>query len=214
MMSLCAISASVQEGKTMQTEAFVSRALKEKLEPNDILRGGLITGMMETERRFQKNEILDSELMLAKRAMKAGMRIVMPLIKNSQCIFSGTVITGTLEGDIRDTEKDIISCLMQSLCLRVIDLGTSVPGIRFIEAAIKEKAQLIVCSTALTIFLPKMKSLVQAAARAGIRSKTKILLSGRPVTEWFCKSIDADMYAPDAILAADMAAEHCKRAVR
>ena len=93
--------------------------------------------------------------------------------------------------------------------LKVIDLGNSISYVHFIEAAIKEKAQIIVCSTGLTTFLPQMKALVQAAAKANIRKQTKILLSGGPVTEWFCKSIEADMYAPNLVQAADMAAEYC-----
>jgi methanogenic corrinoid protein MtbC1 len=161
MTNLKEISASVQESNLRKTEALVIRALKEKYPPADILREGLVSGIMEMEKRFQKNEILDSEVLIAERAMKAGLQILMPVLKKGQSTFLGTVITGTLEGDLRETEKDIISCLMQSLGLKVIDLGPSVPNIRFIDAAIEEKAQIIVCTTALTIFLPQMKSLVQ-----------------------------------------------------
>jgi len=205
------ISISIQEGNTRQTEALVTQALKENCPPEHILRKGLIVGMTEMEKRFRRNEILDSELVLAERATKAGLQILLPVFINRQSSFLGTVITGTLEGDIRESEKDIISCLMQSMGLMVIDLGISVSSVRFIEAAMEEKARIIACTTALTIFLPQMKSLVQAANQADIRGKTKILLSGAPVTEWFCKSIEADMYAPDPIRAAEIAAEYCRK---
>ena len=211
MTILSNISDSVQEGNTLQTENLVTQALKENCPPEDILRKGLVAGMMEMEKKFHKNEILDSEVLIAERTMKAGLQILMPVLRKRQSSFLGTVITGTLEGDIRETEKDIISYLMQIMGLKVIDLGASVSSIRFVEAAIEEKAHIISCTTSLTIFLPQMKSLVQTASQANIRGKTKILLSGGPVTEWFCKSIEADMYAPNPVRAAEIAAEHCKK---
>ena len=204
------ISWSVQSGDIKQTGELVGQAIKKKNPPAEILRHGLVAGMMEVQKRFCRDEILDSEVLIAEQAMNAGLQILMPLLKEDQKLPIGTVITGTLEGDIRETEKNIISILMQSLGLRVIDLGTSVSSIKLIEAAIEAKAQIIACTTTLTIFLPQMKSLVQAAAQANIRGRTKILLSGGPVTEWFCKSIEADMYAPDMVRAAEIAAEYCR----
>ena len=206
------IFASVQEGNARQTESLIINALKENCQPVDILNKGLVASMLELEKRFHKNEILDSEILIAEWAMKAGLQILMPLLRKGQLSFLGTVITGTLEGDIREIEKDILSYLMQSKGLKVIDLGTSVSNIHFVEAAIEERAEIIACNTALTVFMPQMKYLVQAANQADIRGKTKILLSGGPVTEWFCKSIEADMYAPDPIQAAEIAAEYCKKA--
>ena len=204
---------SVQEGNTRQTESFVISALKENYQPVDILNEGLVASMLELEKKFHKNETLDSEIMIAEWAMNAGLQILMPILKKGQISFTGTVITGTLEGDIREIEKDIFSYLMQSKGLKVIDLGTSVSNIRFIETAIEERAEIIACNTALTVFMPQMKQLVQAASQADIRGKTKILFSGGPVTEWFCKSIEADMYAPDLIQAAEIAAEYCSKTV-
>jgi len=211
MASLHDISTCVQSGKTTQTVALIREAIKENIPPGRILREALIESIMETEKRFHKNEILETEILVAERAMKAGLEVLMPFLNTAKEPPIGTVVAGTMEGDIRDIEKDIIVSLMQSLGLRVIDLGTSVPNIRFIECAMEEKANIITCTTALTTFLPQMKFLVQAADQAKIRGKTKILLSGGPVTEWFCKSIEADMYAPDLVQAAEMAAEYCKK---
>jgi 5-methyltetrahydrofolate--homocysteine methyltransferase len=211
MIELKEISRCVQSGNIKLTAALVTRALEENYPPDEILRKGLAAGIMETERRFRRNEILNAEVFIADQAMKAGLDILMPVFEKEQTKPIGTVIIGTMEGDIRETEKRVTSCLMRSLALRVIDLGTSVSCMRFIEAAIDEKAQIIACNANLTTFLPQMKALVQAANQANIRNRTKILLSGGSVTEWFCKSIDADMYAPDLIQAADMAADYCSR---
>ena len=211
MINMEKISISVQEGNTLQTVELVTAALQKKHPPAQVLKEGLAAGMIATEKRFSRNEIHDTEVLLAECAMKAGLNILMPVLEEGQTAFSGTVITGTLEGDIREIEKDILSCLLQSHGLNVVDLGVNVTNVQFIEAAIEEKAQVIACTTALTIFLPQMKSLVQAAAQADIRGKTRILLCGRPVTEWFCKSIEADMYASCLVQAAETAAEFCRK---
>ena len=210
MTILQSIFSSVQAGNTMLTELLVAQALDERYPPAEILRKGLAAGLIKTMKRFHLYEIFDSEVLLAERAVKAGIHILMPALEKTQGPSAETVITGTLEGDIREIEKDICSILMKSLGLKVIDLGTSVTNTRFVEAATEERARLLVCSTSLTTFLPQMKALVQAATQANIRTKTKILLSGAPVTEQFCKSIGADLYAPDVLLAADIAVDYCK----
>ena len=215
MTGLNKISASVQSGSARQTADLVSQAIKDKCPLDAILKEGLVSGMMEMEKKFHRNEVLDSQVHIADWAMKAGLEVLMPLLEEKKAATPEsppcTVITGTLEGDIRETEKNIMAIMMQSMGLNVIDLGTGVSPMRFVKTAADEKAQLIVCAAALTSFLPQMKSLVEAANRAMIRAKTKIMLSGRPVTEWFCKCIDADIYAPDLVQAAEMAAEYCKK---
>ena len=211
MVNLKDIFNSVESGDIGQTKDLVSGALEDNCPPDRILMEGLVAGMMETEIKFHRNEILDSEVLIAEQALKAGLQILMPHLMTGETPFIGTVITGTLEGDIHDTEKNLISTLMQCMGLKVIDLGTSVSNMRFIEAAMEEKANIIACTTSLTLFLPQMKSLVQAAGQANIRGRTKLLFSGGPVTEYFCKSIDADLYAPDLIRTAEIAAEYCRK---
>lgn len=211
MINPADISACIQSGSTRETGILVDRAIREKHPPVFILREGLAAGIIEMQKRYQRDEILDSELLISEIAFRAGLRRLKPVIETDRNGFSGTVITGTLEGDIRDTEKDLASCLMRSLGLNVIDLGTCVSSKSFIKAAVDEKARIIVCAVSLVSFLSQMEALVKAASQANIRPRTKILLSGGPVTEWFCKYIDADLYAPDLIQAADMAAEFCGR---
>ena len=205
------ISDSVQDGNTRQTAILVAQALDAQQPPADIIKDGLAAGMLEITRRYSKNEVMDSHVLVAGCAMKAGLKVLQPALENTQGTFLGTAITGTLEGDIREAEKDICVYLMKSRGLKVIDLGASVSNAKFVEAAIDERADIIVCNTSLTIFMPLMKSLVQTANQADIRARTKVLLSGGPVTELFCKSIEADMYAQGPIQAAEMAAEHCRK---
>ena len=211
MMILNDISVSVQEGNARRTEELVLKALRDQYSPVDILREGVAAGIIEARQKFQRGEILDSEVLISEWAMKAALGILMPVVTAGENPALGTVVTGTLEGDIREAEKDIIVCLMRSKGLAVVDLGTSVSAARFVEAAIAERADVIACNTALTVFMPQMKLLVQTALQADIRGKTKILLSGVPVSGCFCKSIDADMYAANPIQAAEIAAEHCRK---
>jgi methanogenic corrinoid protein MtbC1 len=205
------ISAAVQSGNIKLTEDLIAAALKDNVPPAVILKDGLAARVLEMKKKFREKEILDSEIIMAEKALEAGIDILMTDIKHEQESFIGTAVTGTVEGDIRETEKKIISAMARILNVSVIDLGTGVPAAGFINAAVKEKANVIVCTTDLTIFLPRMKELVQAATLAGVRGKIKILLSGAPVTEWFCKSIDADMYAPDPLQAAETAAGYCEK---
>ncbi|MCL2601334.1 MAG: cobalamin-dependent protein [Treponema sp.] len=205
------ISSSIQNGTIKQMEILITRALNENYPPNTILQEGVVAALIKMEKQCNRNEIFDTEILAAEWAMKAALEIIMPHVRNDADDFLGTIITGTLEGDIRETSKNIVSCLMQGQGLKVVDLGASVSTVRFIDTALEEKANIIACNAALTVFLPQMKLLVQAAAQADIRGKTKILLSGAPVTELFCKSIDADMYASDSIHAAKIAAEYCRK---
>ena len=211
MVTMHDISASVQSGESKRTEDLVKMALQENYSPEVILKNGLVPGFMEQKKKYRKNEIMDAEILISERAIKAGFRALKPVLENISSAHAGTVITGTFEGDLRDTEKNIILYLMKSLNIQVCDLGTSVSSINFINTAMEKKAGLIVGVTSLTTFLPQMKSLVQAAAQANIRPKTKILLTGGPVTEGFCKSIEADYYAPNLIMASEMAASLCRQ---
>jgi methanogenic corrinoid protein MtbC1 len=208
MTNLSEIAENVQAGKAKDVSRLVSRAINENYSIDCIVKEGLVAGMTVVDRRFQKNEISIPDLLIAERAMNLGIQIIQSYLSAMTTIRKGTVVVGTLEGDILEREKNLTSIMMQGLGLRVIDLGVSVSTGQLIAAAIEEKAQIIACSAALTTYMPQMKSLVQAAAAAQIRGTVKILISGGPVTVQFCRCIGADMYAPDVVSAAEMAAAY------
>jgi methanogenic corrinoid protein MtbC1 len=208
MVDLNDIAEHIQEGKAKEASKLIVQAINENHDIDCILKEGLIAGMTSVDRRFRKNEISVPELLVAERAMNMGIQIVKAHLNNREAAPKGTVVIGTLEGDILEREKNLTSIMMQGLGLKVIDLGVSVSTGQMISAAIEEKAQIIACSAALTTYLPQMKSLVQAAASAQIRDTVKILISGGPVTVQFCRCIGADMYAPDVVSAAEMAAAY------
>jgi methanogenic corrinoid protein MtbC1 len=208
MVDLNEIAKDIQTGKAKEASFLIGLAINENCAVDRIVREGLIAGMSTVERRFRKNEISIPDLLIAERAMNMGIQIIQSYLSRKTTNPKGTVIVGTLEGDILEREKNLTSIMMQGLGLRVIDLGVSVSTGQLIAAAIEEKAQIIACSATLTTYMPQMKSLVQAAASAQIHGAIKILISGGPVTIQFCRCIGADMYAPDAVSAAEMAAAY------
>ncbi|MDR3114573.1 MAG: cobalamin-dependent protein [Treponema sp.] len=209
MVDLHAIALSIQAGKAKETSELITQAVNENYPLEDILKQGLIAGMETVEQRFRRREICIPEVLVVERALNMGIKTITPYLQASETAGKGTVVIGTVKGDIQDTEKNLISVMMRGLGLRVIDLGAAVTSERFIQAAEQEKAKIIACTAARTTTMPQMKTLVQAVNSAGIRDQVKIMVSGDPVTERYCEVIGADLYAPDVVSAAEIAEAHC-----
>jgi methanogenic corrinoid protein MtbC1 len=212
MIDLEDISQSLQSGKARETSALITKAIQENYSVESILRHGLIPGMNAVEERFRKNEIFIPEVLVATRAMNMGIKTLRPCLAVSEA--RGTVIVGTVKGEMQDTEKNLIAIMIEGIGLKVVDLGAGVPPERFIETAKKENAQIIICSAMRTATMHQMKMLIQAVTAAGIRSHVKIMVTGYPVTEKYCNAIGADFYAPDAVSAAEAAAAHCGKKLK
>ncbi|MFA6506292.1 MAG: corrinoid protein [Treponemataceae bacterium] len=209
MVDLKLISENLQKGRAKDVEALVQQALADKMGAKDILEQGLMAGMAIVGERFKKNEVFVPEVLIAARAMNAGMRVLKPALVSAGVKARGTVILGTVKGDLHDIGKNLVGMMMEGAGLRVVDLGTDVAAERFIEAAKAENANVIACSALLTTTMTQMKNVVAAAEAAGIRSSVKIMVGGAPVTESFCASIGADKYTSDAATAAEVASSLC-----
>jgi corrinoid protein of di/trimethylamine methyltransferase len=209
MVDLKLISENLQKGRAKDVEALVQQALAEKMGAKEILEQGLMSGMSVVGERFKKNEVFVPEVLIAARAMNAGMKVLKPALVSAGVKARGTVVLGTVKGDLHDIGKNLVGMMMEGAGLRVIDLGTDVPAERFVETAKAEGANIIACSALLTTTMVQMKNVVAAAETAGIRSSVKIMVGGAPVTESFCSSIGADKYTPDAATAAEVAAALC-----
>ena len=209
MVDFNLISENLQKGKAKDVEALVAQAIADNVNAKDILEQGLMAGMAVIGERFKKNEIFVPEVLIAARAMNAGMKLLKPLLVSSGVKARGTVVIGTVKGDLHDIGKNLVAMMMEGAGLKVVDLGTDVSPERFIEAAKTENANIIACSALLTTTMTQMKNVVQAAEAAGIRDKVKIMVGGAPVTDSFCQSIGADKYSPDAATAAEVAAALC-----
>ncbi|MDR2759482.1 MAG: cobalamin-dependent protein [Spirochaetaceae bacterium] len=206
MIDLSEISCSLQSGKAMETSALITRALAENYSVESILKQGLIPGIKTVEERLVRNEIFLPEMVVADRAMNIGLKTLQLLIPIPVKEPGPTVIIGTVKGELRDIEKNLIAVMMQGLGFRVVDLGTGVSPEKFIQATINENAQFITAISMVTTTMQQLKLIVQTAAAANIRDQVKIVVTGKPITEKFCQAIGADIYAPDAISAAELIA--------
>jgi 5-methyltetrahydrofolate--homocysteine methyltransferase len=211
MVILKEIESSLENCKLSETISLVTMAVEENYSTESIIREGLYTGIMASLKKYHNNEILIPDFLTAERALTQSIKVLHSSIQNENNPQWGKVITGTLQGDIREWEKNIISVLIQCMGINVIDLGVSVSIESFIKAAIEEDVRIIVCSTSLTTHLPQMKYLARALGTAKLRDRVKLLFSGGPVTELFCRNIGADFYAPDPLNAAETAVDYCKR---
>ena len=209
MSTLNEISELLQKGKAPEVKENVQKALDEGIEAKSILEEGLMPGMAIIGDKFKKNEVYVPEVLIAARAMNAGIDILRPFLSDTDTGGRGTVVIGTVKGDLHDIGKNLVKIMMEGKGMNVVDLGIDVSPENFVNAAKENSADVIACSALLTTTMTEMENVVKAAAEAGIRDSITIMVGGAPVTENFKDSIGADIYAPDAASAADEAIAAC-----
>ena len=203
------ISTFLQAGKAPKVKELVQQAVDEGISPQDILENGLLSGMNIIGQKFKNNEVFVPEVLVAARAMNRGITVLRPLLVAAGVEEKGTVILGTVKGDLHDIGKNLVRMMMEGKGLKVIDLGVDVSAEAFIEAARENKATIIACSALLTTTMGEMKTVVEAVKASDLNGKVKIMIGGAPVTEAFAESIGADCYTPDATAAAAAALAFC-----
>ncbi len=209
MADLKALSEFLQKGKAKEVKELTQQAVDEGLGPQEILEGGLMAGMDVIGKKFKNNEVFVPEVLIAARAMNAGMEVLKPLLADAGVKARGTVVIGTVKGDLHDIGKNLVAMMMEGKGLTVVDLGTDVPAEKFVEAVNANNAQIVACSALLTTTMKEMEQVVKAFQDAGTRDQVKVMVGGAPVTDSFCSSIGADVYSPDAASAAEAAVELC-----
>lgn len=212
MSILNKISENLQKGKAKVVKELVQQAIDEGIPAKEILSDGLLSGMDIIGEKFKNNEVFVPEVLVAARAMNMGAALLKPLLAEEGNEAVGKVCLGTVRGDMHDIGKNLVKMMMEGKGLEVVDLGTDVSPEKYVETAISENCQIIACSALLTTTMSVMKDVVEAAEKAGIRDKVKIMVGGAPVTDSFCQQIGADRYTADAASAADVAVELCKGA--
>ncbi len=210
MSILNEISENLQKGKAKIVKQLVQQAIDEKVPVDEILNQGLLDGMSVIGEKFKNNEVFVPEVLVAARAMNAGVELIKSLLAAAGVKATGRVCIGTVRGDLHDIGKNLVKMMLEGKGLEVIDLGTDVSPDTFVQTAIDQNCQIICCSALLTTTMSEMENVVKKATEAGIRDKVKIMIGGAPVTQAFCDQIGADCYTPDAASAADAAAEFCK----
>jgi len=203
------ISSLLQAGNVKKCKEAVNSAIEEGLDAKTILDKGLLAGMDIVGTKFKANEVFVPEVLVSARCMNKTLEILKPLLLEGGSDIIGTVVIGTVKGDLHDIGKNLVSIMMQSKGLTVIDLGVDVSSEKFVEAALKNKADVIACSALLTTTMGEMQSVVDAIKKSEVSKKVKIMIGGAPITDDFCKKIGADIYSVDGSEAADAAYKVC-----
>jgi len=201
------ISEALQKGKANDVKELVQGELDRGSSARAILNEGLMAGMDVVGRRFKANEIYVPEVLIAARAMAAGTELLKPHLVSEHVEARGTIVLGTVKGDLHDIGKNLVKMMMEGKGFEVVDLGTDVPSDKFVSAAAEHKADIVACSALLTTTMTEMKTIVEAFVSSGSRDGVKIMIGGAPVTQQYCDSIGADAYAPDAASAAERAVQ-------
>ncbi len=192
-------------GKADEVKKLTQQAIDEKITPREILNEGLLVGMAEVGRRFKANEFYVPEVLIAARAMKAGMTLLKPMLSDTGVEPVAKVAIGTVKGDLHDIGKNLVGMMLEGGGFEVVDLGVDVTADKFIDAIKNQNVQILGMSALLTTTMVNMKSTIRVLEDANMRNNVKILVGGAPVTEAYAKEIGADGYAADAASAVDLA---------
>ena len=206
MADLSALAENLINGKAQEVAELTKKALDDGVPPGEILNGGLIKGMGVVGERFKNNEFYVPEVLIAARAMHAGMDILKPALAESGVQPIGRVLLGTVKGDLHDIGKNLVAMMLEGAGFEVVDLGIDVPPEKFVEA-VKAGGDVIAMSALLTTTMTAMKVTLDALEEAGVKDKIKTMIGGAPVTQNYADEIGADGYARDAASAADKAKE-------
>jgi len=196
------ISENLIKGKAKEVKELVEKAVKENINVSDILNKGLLSGMGNIGERFKKNEVYVPEVLIAARAMKSGMEILKPLLAKAGVKPVGTVVVGTVKGDLHDIGKNLVCMMLEGAGFKVVDAGINVEPDKMAK---ENNANVIGASALLTTTMTNMKMVVDSVKASGLAGKVKVMIGGAPVTQAFADEIGADGYAPDAASAADLA---------
>lgn len=204
-MDLSQLSLAVQKGSAAKAKQMVTEALAEKVEPSAILNEGLIAAMAVVGEKFKNNEMYVPEMLMAAKAMNAGMQVLEPVLTATGVKPIGKAVIGTVKGDLHDIGKNLVRMMLKGAGIEMYDLGIDVSAEAFLNKAKEVKADMVCLSALLTTTMPYMKSVVEEFEKAGYRDQVVFLIGGAPVSENYCKSIKADYYADDAVAAVDVA---------
>ncbi len=205
------LSEKLQKGSLPEVVELTKSAVANNETAKDIL-GALLSGMGVIGEKFKKNEIFVPEVLIAARAMNGGLEILAPLLEESGVEPTGTVVLGTVKGDLHDIGKNLVKMMMVGAGFEVVDLGVDVSPEQFISAAKENHADIICMSALLTTTMPNMKEVMSSLESSGERSNFKVMIGGAPVTDNYAQEIGADRYTPDAATAATVAKELVQKA--
>jgi len=212
-MDLRDLTDAVIAGDAVKAKELTDAALADGIDPAQIINDALIAAMGVVGERFGRGEIYVPEMLYSARAMQTSLAMVEPLLAAGGSVSRGSVVIGTVKGDVHDIGKNIVIIMLRGAGFTVHDLGVDVTVERFVEAVRELRPDILGLSALLTTTMPMMQTVIDALEEAGIRDEVKVLVGGAPVTDDFAQAIGADGYGRDAGAAAAQARELLASAV-
>ena len=198
MADISTLKDMVASGRLPQARALVNEAVGAGMDPQEIIDGYLVKGMEEIGEKFEKGLAFVPNLLLAARAMKGCLDILTPLMKDGCASSLGTVVIGTVKGDLHDIGKNLVASMLEGCGFKVVNLGTDVSAQKFIDAVREYDARIVCLSALLTTTMTYMKEIVDAFVAEGLREKVRIMVGGAPVNAAFASQVGADGYSANA----------------
>ncbi|MBQ5792530.1 MAG: corrinoid protein [Clostridia bacterium] len=196
------ISEKLQRGKAKDVAALVEQALAEGVAPEIILNDALVVGMNVIGDKFRENQVFVPEVLVAARAMNAGLKILKPALAGAGVEPLGTAVICTVKGDMHDIGKNLVKMMIEGQGIACIDLGVDVDAQVIVDTVKNNDVQLVCLSALLTTTMHGQKDVIDALKEAGLRDQVRVMVGGAPVTQAFADEIGADCYTLDAASAA------------
>ncbi len=207
MTILAEIASKLQDGDDASVPKLTQAALDEGVSPQSILDEALIAGMTVVGQRFSDYEIFLPDMLLAARAMQAGVDVLQPFFLDGEMMAAGTVVLGTVKGDLHDIGKNLVGIMLKGVGFQVVDLGKDVAPVDFVDAAVEHGATVIGMSALLTTTAPVMAEVVTLLGERGLAGKVRTIVGGAPMSTELAAALGADAYAFDAPSAVDRVQE-------
>lgn len=201
------LSQSVISGDEAKVKETIKGLVDSGVSPLDIINRGLIVGMNIVGARFKNGEMFIPEVLMAARSMKAGIEVVKPLIGDADMPSEGTIVLGTVKGDLHDIGKNLVRIMLESGGFKVIDVGIDTAPEKFVAAVKGNNPDILAMSALLTTTMMQMKDTIDLIKEEGLRGKVKTIIGGAPISQDFADEIGADGFGPDAASAVEL----CKK---
>ena len=196
---------NIIDGEFHETTEFINPLLELGIPARTLISGPMSTGIAEVGRRFKMDEYFLPEVMMSAKCMQAALVIIKPLIIAEKGESVGTCVIGTIQGDLHDIGKNIVSMMLEAAGFDVIDLGVSTPPDKFIEAIREHKPQIVGFSALLTTTMNMQGETLKLIVAEGLRDDVKVLVGGAPISQDWADRIGADAYCADALIAVEKA---------
>ncbi len=197
-MDIGKLSELIIAGKINELETATQDALDNNVDPGEILNQGLLAGMDIVGQRWKNGDMFMPEVLRSAKAMGAGMKILRPVLAEGDIGNAGTMVIGTVAGDLHDIGKDLAAMMFEGAGYNVINLGIDQSNETFVNAVKEHKPTVLGISALLTTTMPRMGEIINSLKESGIRDEVAVIIGGAPVTKEFADEIGADLYAPNA----------------